>query len=83
MTGSLAHRGPDGDGRHIEEIVGLHLGQRRLAILDIAGGNQPMWDAERRCVLVFNGQIYNHAELRRDLEAAGPHVPQPIIPTPK
>ena len=36
-----------------------------------AGGNQPMWDAERRCVLVFNGQIYNHAELRRDLEAAG------------
>ena len=71
MTRALAHRGPDGDGTHIDAASGLHLGQRRLAILDIAGGNQPMWDAERRCVLVFNGQIYNHAELRRDLEAAG------------
>ena len=71
MTASLAHRGPDGEGRHIEESVGLHLGQRRLAILDIAGGAQPMWDVERRCVLVFNGQIYNHAELRRELEALG------------
>ena len=71
MTGSLVHRGPDGEGRHIEEAVGLHLGQRRLAILDIAGGAQPMWDVERRCVLIFNGQIYNHAELRRELEALG------------
>jgi asparagine synthase (glutamine-hydrolysing) len=71
MTDSLVHRGPDGDGRHIDENVGLHLGQRRLAILDIAGGAQPMWDVERRCVLVFNGQIYNHAELRRELEALG------------
>lgn len=71
MTDSLIHRGPDGEGRHIEEKVGLHLGQRRLAILDIAGGVQPMWDAERRCVLIFNGQIYNHAELRRELEALG------------
>lgn len=71
MTSALAHRGPDGEGTHIEAETGLHLGQRRLAILDIAGGNQPMWDAERRCVLVFNGQIYNHAELRRELEAMG------------
>ena len=71
MTDSLVHRGPDGEGRHIEQGVGLHLGQRRLAILDIAGGAQPMWDAEGRCVLIFNGQIYNHAELRRELEAEG------------
>ena len=71
MTDSLIHRGPDGEGRHIEQDVGLHLGQRRLAILDIAGGIQPMWDVERRCVLIFNGQIYNHAELRRELEALG------------
>ena len=71
MTESLIHRGPDGEGRHIQQDVGLHLGQRRLAILDIAGGAQPMWDAERRCVVVFNGQIYNHAELRRELEALG------------
>jgi asparagine synthase (glutamine-hydrolysing) len=71
MTDALIHRGPDGEGRHIEEAVGLHLGQRRLAILDIAGGAQPMWDAERHCVLIFNGQIYNHAELRRELEALG------------
>ena len=71
VTDSLIHRGPDGEGRHIEQGVGLHLGQRRLAILDIAGGAQPMWDAERRCVVIFNGQIYNHAELRRELEALG------------
>ncbi len=71
MTDSLTHRGPDGEGRHIEQEVGLHLGQRRLAILDIAGGAQPMWDAEGRCVLIFNGQIYNHAELRRELKAQG------------
>lgn len=71
MTDSLIHRGPDGRGRHIEQSVGLHLGQRRLAILDIAGGTQPMWDAERHCVLIFNGQIYNHAELRGELEALG------------
>jgi len=71
MTDSLVHRGPDGEGRHVEDGVGLHLGQRRLAILDIAGGAQPMWDVERRCVLIFNGQIYNHAELRRELEALG------------
>ena len=71
MTDSLIHRGPDGGGRHIEQSVGLHLGQRRLAILDIACGVQPMWDVARRCVLTFNGQIYNHAELRRELEALG------------
>jgi len=71
MTRALAHRGPDGEGAHIDAGSGLHLGQRRLAILDIAGGVQPMWDADRRCVIVFNGQIYNHAELRRELEAAG------------
>lgn len=71
MTRALAHRGPDGDGVHVDAAAGLHLGQRRLAILDIAGGVQPMWDAERRCVIVFNGQIYNHAELRRELEALG------------
>ncbi|MGH6893618.1 MAG: asparagine synthase (glutamine-hydrolyzing), partial [Dongiaceae bacterium] len=71
MTDALIHRGPDGEGRHIDEKVGLHFGQRRLAILDIAGGAQPMWDVERRCVLIFNGQIYNHAELRRELEALG------------
>lgn len=71
MTRALAHRGPDGDGAYVDVASGLHLGHRRLAILDIAGGAQPMWDIERRCVIVFNGQIYNHAELRRALEAEG------------
>lgn len=71
MTRALAHRGPDGDGAHVDPAVGLHLGHRRLAILDIAGGVQPMWDADRRCVIVFNGQIYNHADLRRELETEG------------
>lgn len=71
MTGALAHRGPDGDGFHIEPGVGL--GHRRLAIIDIDGGHQPMFNEDGSVAVVFNGEIYNHAELRPELEAAG-HV---------
>src|SRR5262249_5605184 len=69
MTAALAHRGPDGDGFHIESGVGL--GHRRLAIIDLAGGQQPMFNADGSLVIVFNGEIYNHLTLRCDLERQG------------
>src|SRR5882762_5602801 len=69
MRGALAHRGPDDEGDFFDAGVGL--GFRRLSILDIAGGHQPMSSADRRATLVFNGEIYNHPELRAELEASG------------
>lgn len=69
MTDALAHRGPDGDGLFVEGPVGL--GHRRLAIIDLSTGDQPMLTEDRSLAIVFNGEIYNFRELRRDLEAAG------------
>jgi asparagine synthase (glutamine-hydrolysing) len=69
MTGALAHRGPDGDGFHDAERVAL--GHRRLAIIDIAGGHQPMANEDDTCWITFNGQVYNYRDLRLDLEAKG------------
>jgi asparagine synthase (glutamine-hydrolysing) len=73
MTEALAHRGPDGSGLYADEPAAVYLGHRRLAILDIAGGAQPMWNEDGRVGVVFNGEIYNHVELRRQLQDAG-HV---------
>lgn len=73
MTAALAHRGPDGDGFYVDEDSAVHLGHRRLAILDIDHGAQPMWNEDGRVGVIFNGEIYNHAELRSELEAKG-HV---------
>lgn len=71
MTGALSHRGPDDWGVECipEEAVGL--GMRRLSIVDIAGGHQPMWSFDKQCCLVFNGEIYNAPELRRELLHSG------------
>ncbi len=69
MRDVLAHRGPDGDGLIIDGPVGL--AHRRLAIIDVAGGRQPMANEDGTIVLVCNGEIYNHAGLREDLEARG------------
>jgi asparagine synthase (glutamine-hydrolysing) len=69
MTDVIAHRGPDGEGLHIEP--GLALGHRRLAIIDLAGGAQPMRTVDRSLTIVFNGEIYNFLELRAELEAKG------------
>jgi asparagine synthase (glutamine-hydrolysing) len=70
MTDSLAHRGPDGEGHWIHENVGI--GHRRLAIIDLSPlGHQPMVSADSRYVLTFNGMIYNHREIRAELEARG------------
>ncbi len=71
MTDALAHRGPDGEGFHLEPGIGL--GHRRLAIIDPAGGHQPMFNEDRSVAIVFNGEIYNFAELRPELQALG-HV---------
>jgi asparagine synthase (glutamine-hydrolysing) len=71
MTRSIAHRGPDDEGYHIAGPLGL--GFRRLSIIDLAGGHQPMADREQTTWVVFNGEIYNFPELKRELESFG-HV---------
>ncbi|MBU2604942.1 MAG: asparagine synthase (glutamine-hydrolyzing) [Alphaproteobacteria bacterium] len=73
MTRALAHRGPDGEGFHIDADLALHLGHRRLAVRDLSGGGQPMWNADATICVVYNGEIYNHEALRSELQAAG-HV---------
>jgi asparagine synthase (glutamine-hydrolysing) len=69
MCDALAHRGPDGAGVWTDHGVGL--GHRRLSIIDLSGSPQPMLSADGRAVIVFNGEIYNFRELRRELEHAG------------
>lgn len=71
MTAVIRHRGPDGEGLWHDPHTRVFLGFRRLAIIDLAGGAQPMWTADGEIGVVFNGEIYNHAELRRELEALG------------
>ncbi len=71
MNGCIAYRGPDGDGFHVEPGVGF--GHRRLSIVDVAGGGQPMYNEDESVVIVFNGEIYNFPELRPELQALG-HV---------
>src|SRR5260370_39160638 len=71
MIGAMRHRGPDGEGAFVDAGTGVHLGHLRLAILDIAGGIQPMWNEDETVCVVYNGEVYNHAELRRGLEAKG------------
>src|SRR5262245_43767091 len=66
---ALVHRGPDDGGIFAENGVGL--GHRRLSIIDLGGGHQPMWDVEERVGVVFNGEIYNYRELQKELEANG------------
>jgi asparagine synthase (glutamine-hydrolysing) len=69
MRDVLRHRGPDGEGLWTEGRVGF--GHRRLAIVDVATGHQPMANEDGSCWIVFNGEIYNHADLRPGLEAKG------------
>src|SRR5262245_24757750 len=71
MSDAMIHRGPDGAGRFVDPAHGVYLAHRRLAILDISGGDQPMWNEDGRVGVVFNGEIYNHVELRRELVARG------------
>jgi asparagine synthase (glutamine-hydrolysing) len=69
MCDAIVHRGPDSDGYHVAD--GIALGMRRLSIIDVAGGRQPIANEDGTVIVVFNGEIYNHHALRRELEAAG------------
>lgn len=71
MAGTIRHRGPDDEGYYLDGPIGL--GFRRLSIIDLEGGHQPMSDAENTTWVVFNGEIYNFRELRSELEGFG-HV---------
>jgi len=71
MSDALAHRGPDGEGFHVEPGVGL--GHRRLAIIDVSHGHQPLYNETGEVGIVFNGEIYNFEEIARELVAHG-HV---------
>src|SRR2546427_5224259 len=69
MRDMLRHRGPDGEGLWIDGPVGF--GHRRLSIVDVAGGQQPMSNEDGQVWITYNGEIYNHAALRPGLEARG------------
>jgi asparagine synthase (glutamine-hydrolysing) len=71
MLSCIAHRGPDDEGVHT--APGIVLGHRRLSIIDVEGGHQPLFGATEQTALICNGEIYNYRELRRELEARGHH----------
>jgi asparagine synthase (glutamine-hydrolysing) len=72
MTARLAHRGPDDHGHWFDSSTGIGLGQRRLSVIDLSPeGHQPMFSASGRLVIVFNGEIYNYEDLRRQLGPRG------------
>src|SRR5215216_7076635 len=69
MNQAIFHRGPDEDGVYLKGHVGMAM--RRLAIIDLKGGQQPIADEEGACWIVYNGEVYNYREVRRELEARG------------
>src|SRR5262249_35591217 len=73
MAERLVHRGPDGEGFHLDGALGF--AHRRLAIIDVAAGAQPMASADGRIHLAYNGEVYNYRELREELKARG-HAPR-------
>jgi asparagine synthase (glutamine-hydrolysing) len=73
MAAALQHRGPDGEGFLVNDprAPGLALAMRRLSIIDLAGGQQPIWNESREVAVVFNGELYNYRELRDRLTRCG------------
>jgi asparagine synthase (glutamine-hydrolysing) len=69
MNDAIVHRGPDDSGSYVKGGIGI--GMRRLSIIDVAGGHQPVYNEDKSVYAVFNGEIYNHLELRKELEQAG------------
>ena len=73
MSARIVHRGPDADGHAVSGRAAL--GHRRLRIVDLEGGVQPMASDDGLVVLVYNGEVFNFEELRQELEARGHRVP--------
>jgi asparagine synthase (glutamine-hydrolysing) len=71
MCAKLRHRGPDDEGVHTDRATGVSIGIRRLAVMDVAGGHQPLSNEDGSVWVSFNGEIYNHRQLRDDLRARG------------
>ena len=73
MTAAMVHRGPDGEGFLFDEprVPGLALGMRRLSIIDLPGGNQPIWNETHDVAVIFNGELYNYRQLRESLVLCG------------
>jgi len=69
MSNAIIHRGPDDEGFYIKHDMGM--GMRRLSIIDLQTGHQPVWNEDRSVCVVFNGEIYNYIEIRKDLEEMG------------
>ena len=69
MNQSIVHRGPDGEGVYVDETCAL--GMRRLSIIDLEKGDQPIWNDDRTKAIIFNGEIYNYQELRNNLLGKG------------
>ena len=79
MAERIAYRGPDDSGVWVDEATGLALAHRRLSIVDLSpAGHQPMQSSGGRYVLVFNGEIYNHLEMRKELEESTPNLTFPL-----
>jgi len=73
MCATLRHRGPDDEGAHTDSSTGVSIGIRRLSIMDVEGGHQPLCNEDRSVWVVCNGEIYNHPQLREDLRVRGHH----------
>jgi asparagine synthase (glutamine-hydrolysing) len=73
MTAAMRHRGPDDEGYLTGEAraPGLAMGMRRLSIIDLAGGHQPIWNETRDVAVILNGELYNYRELRERLSLCG------------
>src|ERR1043165_6873902 len=69
MATTLSHRGPDGEGFYVKNNIGL--GHRRLSIIDLSTGDQPMFNEDKSIAIIFNGEIYNYVELRDELKNLG------------
>ena len=69
MADQIIHRGPDGEGYYTDDLVAL--GHRRLSIIDVKGGGQPIYNEDKTLAIIFNGEIYNYQELKEELESKG------------
>ena len=69
MGDVIAHRGPDGEGFFTDDVIAL--GQRRLSIIDVEGGAQPIFSLDGKKAIIFNGEIYNYQKLKEELEEKG------------